>query len=89
MLKLMLHTGVQKGKHNNIYSKRNKMNRFDTLEELLQEVDADEILHQIIQNMSNAEGISLLNQVAMDLGIEKIEDPYEDLDDYDYDYEDD
>jgi hypothetical protein len=55
------------------------MNRFDTLEELLQEADAYEILHQIIQNMSNTEGIVVLKQVAVDLGIEDIDD--EDNDD--------
>jgi len=69
------------------------MNRFDTLEELLQEADADEILHQIIQNMSNTEGIVVLKQVAVDLGIEDIidddEDDDGDINDYYYDYEED
>ena len=68
------------------------MNRFDTLEELLQEADADEILHQIIQNMSNTEGIVVLKQVAVDLGIEDIIDDDEDdgdINDYYYDYEED
>ena len=57
------------------------MNRFDKLEEILQEAEADEILHQLIQNMSNAEGIAVLTQVAIDLGIE---DDDEDIDDDDY-----
>jgi hypothetical protein len=68
------------------------MNRFDTLEELLQEADADEILHQIIQNMSNTEGIIVLKQVAVDLGIEDIDDDEDDdrnINDYYYDYEED
>jgi hypothetical protein len=68
------------------------MNRFDTLEELLQEADADEILHQIIQNMSNTEGIIILKQVAVDLGIEDIDDDEDndgDINDYYYDYEED
>ena len=70
------------------------MNRFDTLEELLQEADADEILHQIIQNMSNTEGIVVLKQVAVDLGIEDIDDDEDedddgDINDYYYDYEED
>lgn len=60
------------------------MNRFDTLEELLQEADAYEILHQIIQNMSNTEGIVVLKQAAVDLGIEDIDedDDDEEFDDY-------
>jgi hypothetical protein len=70
------------------------MNRFDTLEELLQEADADEILHQIIQNMSNTEGIIVLKQVAVNLGIEDIDDDEDedddgDINDYYYDYEED
>lgn len=66
------------------------MNRFDKLEEILQEAEADEILHQLIQNMSNAEGIAVLIQVAIDLGIEDDDEDIDDDDhDYDYDFDDD
>ena len=66
------------------------MNRFDKLEEILQEAEADEILHQLIQNMSNAEGIAVLTQVAIDLGIEDEDGDIDDDDhDYDYDFDDD
>ncbi len=63
------------------------MNRFDKLEEILQEAEADEVLHQLIQNMSNAEGIAVLNQVAIDLGIDDIDEEINEDDDYDYDYD--
>jgi hypothetical protein len=63
------------------------MNRFDKLEEILQEAEADEVLHQLIQNMSNAEGIAVLNQVAIDLGIDDIDEDIEEDDDYEYDYD--
>lgn len=62
------------------------MNRFDKLEEILQDAEADEVLHQLIQNMNNVEGIAALNQVAIDLGIEDIDEDIEE-DDYDYDYD--
>jgi len=65
------------------------MNRFDKLEELLQDAEADEILHQVIENMSNAEGIAILNQVAVDLGIDDVDDLKDDDFDYDYDFDDD
>jgi Mg/Co/Ni transporter MgtE len=64
------------------------MNRFDKLEELLQDAEADEILHQVIENMSNAEGIAILNQVAVDLGIDDVDDLKDDDFDYDYDFDD-
>jgi hypothetical protein len=63
------------------------MNRFDKLEEILQEAEADEVLHQLIQNMSNAEGIAVLNQIAIDLGIDDIDEEINEDDDYDYDYD--
>jgi hypothetical protein len=63
------------------------MNRFDKLEEILQEAEADEVLHQLVQNMSNAEGIAVLNQVAIDLGIDDIDEEINEDDDYDYDYD--
>jgi hypothetical protein len=63
------------------------MNRFDKLEEILQEAEAEEVLHQLIQNMSNAEGIAVLNQVAIDLGIDDIDEEINEDDDYDYDYD--
>jgi hypothetical protein len=63
------------------------MNRFDKLEEILQEAEADEVLHQLVQNMSNAEGLAVLNQVAIDLGIEDIDEEINEDDDYDYDYD--
>lgn len=66
------------------------MNRFDKLEEILQDAEADEVLHQLIQNMSNAEGIAVLTQVAIDLGIEDDDEDIDDDDhDYDYDFDDD
>ena len=64
------------------------MNRFDKLEGLLEVVGADEILHQIIENMSNSEGISLLEQIAIDLGIDDNDNEH-DFDDYDYDNDND
>jgi hypothetical protein len=63
------------------------MNRFDKLEEILQEAEADEVLHQLVQNMSNAEGLAVLNQVAIDLGIDDIDEEINEDDDYDYDYD--
>jgi hypothetical protein len=63
------------------------MNRFDKLEEILQEAEADEVLHQLVQNMSNAEGIAVLNQVAIDLGIDDIDEEINEDDDYEYDYD--
>ena len=63
------------------------MNRFDKLEEILQEAEADEVLHQLVQNMSNAEGIAVLNQVAIDLGIDDIDEEINEDDDFDYDYD--
>jgi hypothetical protein len=64
------------------------MNRFDKLEEILQEAEADEVLHQLVQNMSNAEGIAVLNQVAIDLGIDDIDEDIDEGDEYDYDFDD-
>jgi len=68
-------------------AKEYTMNRFDKLEEILQEAEADEVLHQLVQNMSNAEGIAVLNQVAIDLGIDDIDEEINEDDDYDYDYD--
>jgi hypothetical protein len=65
------------------------MNRFDKLEELLQDAEADEILHQVIENMSNPEGLAILSQVAIDLGIDDVDELEEDgWDNYDYEYDD-
>jgi len=60
------------------------MNRFDLLETLMDKADAYEILYQLVSNMGNKEAISLLEQAAIDMGIEDYDG---DEDDYYNDYE--